>query len=104
MRWATRSHARILCRMNAQTSPPTPDASAQQPTKISTAPYPNRPNPPPNAMPFPDSKSIPETMGPITAEMPLERLMPPKAMTVNSGLLPAMSAAAIGHVEENPPL
>lgn len=42
-------------------------------------------------------------MGPMTAEIPFENARPENAIPAYSGLFPAHSAAAFGHVEENPP-
>lgn len=98
-------HARTICCLaRATTKLPAQVARAQEPTKISTAPYPNFPNRPPMDEDPPAWKSSPETMGPITAERPLAKDTPENAMLVNSGTPPADSTAAIVHVDEKPPL
>ena len=43
-------------------------------------------------------------MGPTTAEMPLKNAMLENAMPANSGFWPTHSAAALGQLEEKPPL
>ena len=92
-----------LCLVAAITKLLAPVATAHTPTNISTAPYPSRPNTPPIVEPLPASRSTPERMGPITAEMPLKIAVLAKAITVYSGLPPAQSKAAFDQVDENPP-
>ncbi len=81
-----------------------PAAKAHEPTKISTAPYPWRPNIPPIDEPLPASSKRPDSIGPTTADMPLKMAVDAIAMPVYSGLPPAQSNAAFGQVEEKPPL
>ena len=65
--YATRV-AVILRLANATAMLLTPVASAHEPTNISTAPYPNLPNLPPNEDPVPASSSSPEMIGPMIAD------------------------------------
>ena len=90
--------------VSAMTRLPTPHPSAQDPTKSSTAPYPNLPKPWSIADPWPDCKRNPETIGPTTAEIPLTNDIAVHAEPMSSGLLPTHSTAACVQVDENPPL
>ncbi len=83
---------------------PAPVASAQEPTKSSTAPYPSRPKTPPNDDPLPATRRTPDSAGPTTAETPLKIAVLASARPAYSGLPLAQSDAARGHVDEKPPL
>ena len=89
------------CLAKATATLPTPVASAHEPTKISTVPYPNRPNRAPVDDEPPASSSNPEMMGPMMAETPFANAIPANAMLANSA--PAHSTAAFVQVDEKPP-